>query len=198
MRVISGTAKGKRLKAPPGNDTRPITDMIKEALFNVLGQNVNGSEFLDLFAGSGSVGIEALSRGAGMVVFVDNSPAAIKTIRDNLDNCNFFDRYQIFKNDVIAAAVKLEKGKIFFDFIYIDPPFTQEKIFLKIMKTIDENNILKVNGNLIIRTPRKMELPGSFENIRRIRQNHYGESTLNYYQLYKEVNNNDGNSAYSG
>jgi len=66
------------------------------------------------------------------------------------------------------------------------------------MKTIDENNILKVNGNLIIRTPRKMELPGSFENIRRIRQNHYGESTLNYYQLYKEVNNNDGNSAYSG
>jgi len=80
MRVISGTAKGRRLKAPPGNTTRPITDMIKEALFNVLGQSIQKSEFLDLFAGSGSVGIEALSRGAGRVVFIDNSPAAVKTI----------------------------------------------------------------------------------------------------------------------
>ncbi len=198
MRIISGTAKGRRLKAPPGNTTRPITDMIKEALFNVLGQSIQKSDFLDLFAGSGSVGIEALSRGASRVVFIDNSSAAVKTIRDNLDTCNFSDRYVILKEDVLTAADRFEKRNILFDYIYIDPPFTQGSIFPRIMKAIDEKNILHNKGVLIIRTPRKMEMPEGFVNLKRIRHNHYGESTLHYYQLYKEVNVNDGNSAYSG
>ncbi len=196
MRIISGIAKGRRLKAPPGNDTRPITDMIKEALFNVLGQDVKNAKFLDLFAGSGSVGIEALSRGAAMVIFVDNSQIAIKTIRDNLSNCKIPANFEIYKNDVMLAVEMLKKRQILFDYIYVDPPFTQEKIFVRVMSALDEANILKINGTLIIRTPRKMELKASFKNLTRFRLNNYGESTLNYYQLYKEVNNDDGNSAY--
>lgn len=187
MRVISGTAKGKRLKAPPGNDTRPITDMIKEALFNVLGQNVQGAKFLDLFAGSGSVGIEALSRGAQQVIFVDNSLASVKTIRDNLEHCQFTEDYMIFKNDVIAAAIHLAKKNTLFDYIYIDPPFTQESLFPRIMKVMDEKTILKREGMLIIRTPRKMEMPDDLAKIQRLRYNHYGESTLHYYKLFEEV-----------
>ena len=187
MRVISGTAKGKRLKAPPGNDTRPITDMIKEALFNVLGQWIGDADFLDLFAGSGSVGIEALSRGARRVIFVDNSQAAVKTIRENLVNCGFEHQYELYRYDVIEAITRLRKRDLVFDYIYIDPPFTQEKIFLAVMKALDENNLLQVNGTLIIRTPRKMMLPVNFQNLVSIRHNHYGDSTLNYYQLHKEV-----------
>ena len=87
MRVIACKAKGKRLKAPPGLSTRPVTDMIKEALFNVLGSDIMGSRFLDLFAGSGSVGIEALSRGAAQVVFIDLDARAIRVLKENLDNC---------------------------------------------------------------------------------------------------------------
>ena len=164
MRVISGTAKGRRLKAPPGNTTRPITDMIKEALFNVLGQSIQKSEFLDHFAGSGSVGIEALSRGAGRVVFIDNSPAAVKTIRENLDTCNFPDGYVILKEDVLTAAQSLGKKNTLFDYIYIDPPFTQESIFPRIMKAIDKINILNNKGVLIIRTPRRMEMPECYQS----------------------------------
>lgn len=196
MRIISGIAKGKRLKAPPGNDTRPITDMIKEALFNVLGQDVKNAKFLDLFAGSGSVGIEALSRGAAMAIFIDNNQIAIKTIRDNLSNSNLPANFEIYKNDVMVAVEMLKKRQILFDYIYVDPPFTQEKIFVRVMSALDEANILNINGTLIIRTPRKMDLKASFKNLTRFRLNNYGESTLNYYQLYKEVNNDDGNAAY--
>lgn len=197
MRVISGRAKGKRLKAPPGMDTRPITDMIKEALFNVLGANVVNVKFLDLFAGSGSVGIEALSRDAQMVVFVDYSQDAIKIIKDNLDHCGLLDGYEIYKNDVVAAVKRLKKRQLLFDFIYVDPPFTQKDIFPKIMTVLDEAQILTPDGTLIIRTPKKLHLQEKFNNITRFRVSNYGESTLNYYQIIKEVNNNNGNSAYS-
>ena len=183
MRIISGIAKGKRLKAPPGKDTRPITDMIKEALFNVLGQDVKNAKFLDLFAGSGSVGIEALSRGVAMVIFIDNNQVAIKTIRENLSNCKMPANFEIYKNDVMLAVEMLKKRQILFDYIYVDPPFTQEKIFLRVMSALDEANILNINGTLIIRTPRKMDLKASFNNLIRFRLNNYGESTLNYYQL---------------
>ena len=196
MRVISGRAKGKRLKAPSGMDTRPITDMIKEALFNVLGANVVNAKFLDLFAGSGSVGIEALSRDAQTVVFVDYSQDAIKTIKDNLNHCSLLYGYEIYKNDVVAAVKRLKKRQLLFDFIYVDPPFTQENIFPKIMTVLDEAHILEPDGTLIIRTPKKMHLQEKFNKITRFRVSNYGESTLNYYQIIKEVNNNNGNSAY--
>ena len=106
MRVISGSAKGRKLKAPPGLNTRPITDMIKGALFNVWGTRVAGCTLLDLFAGSGSVGIEALSRGAQKVVFVDNSRAAVQVIKENLSNCRFDQTLTIYPNDV-SSILKL-------------------------------------------------------------------------------------------
>lgn len=197
MRVISGKAKGKKLKAPPGINTRPITDMIKEALFNILGTDVVNADFLDLFAGSGSVGIEALSRDARRVVFVDNSQEAIRTIKENLRNCNFPHDFEIHKNDVFAAIKHLRKRPLLFDFIYIDPPFTQADIFNKVVGYLDQAAILKSSGCLIIRTPKRMELQDRFNNLGRFRMNNYGESTLNLYQIIKGVNNN-GNSAYSG
>ncbi len=187
MRVISGTAKGKRLKAPPGMTTRPVTDMVKEALFNVLGFAVGGSRFLDLFAGSGSIGIEALSRGAAMVVFIDRDARATGVIKTNLESCGF-DRklYEIHRNDVFKAVDILQKRGVEFDFIYIDPPFTDEDIFGRIMHRMDETGIIDYQGKIIIRTRRKMILPEDLKNLKKFRANDYGESTLHYYNINEE------------
>jgi len=120
MRVISGTARGHRLQAVPGDTTRPITDRVKEALFNILAGAVEGSRVLDLFAGTGAVGIEALSRGAAHAVFVDRSPAALRTIRMNLEHTRLADRATV----VHADAFKFLGGPIEqpFDLIYVAPP----------------------------------------------------------------------------
>jgi len=186
MRVISGKAKGKRLKAPPGMNTRPITDMIKEALFNVIGTDINGAFFLDLFAGSGSVGIEALSRNAARVIFIDNSMQAIKTIKYNLHNCGFNKGYEVYRNDVLKALEILKKRELKFEYIYIAPPFSNDTIFIKVLQVLDKADIIKETGVLIIRTQRNKVLPGKLSRLIEYRVNDYGESTLHYYRLQEE------------
>lgn len=195
MRVISGIAKGKKLKAPVGLNTRPITDMIKGALFNVWSARISCSKLLDLFAGSGSVGIEALSRGAQKVVFVDNSSEAIKVIKENLSNCKFEKSFQIYRNDVFKVLVLLERNEDKFDLIYIDPPFTNETIFYKVMEAMNKADILEPDGILVIRTPRKKELP-AFNRLQEYRISNYGESSLHYYCRYEEDPGHDGNFSH--
>jgi len=187
VRVISGTARGKRLKAPRGMDTRPITDMIKEALFNVIGDKIVAAGLLDLFAGSGSVGIEALSRGARMVIFIDNNINSVQTIRENLSNCGFKENYELYRNDVFRAIAILEQRQIKFDYIYADPPFTVQSIFSPFLKAIDQSHLLASEGVLIIRSPRKMSLTVKLSRLEEYRLDNYGESTLHYYRLNKEV-----------
>jgi 16S rRNA (guanine966-N2)-methyltransferase len=120
MRVISGTAKGHRLRSVPGDSTRPITDRAKESLFNILGDFVAGARVLDLFAGTGAVGIEALSRGAAQAVFIDKSPAALQVIRANLEHTRLAERAIVLRAD----AFKYLAGPIVapFDLIYVAPP----------------------------------------------------------------------------
>jgi 16S rRNA (guanine966-N2)-methyltransferase len=192
LRVISGSAKGKKLKAPRGLNTRPITDMIKGALFNVWGARVAGSRLLDLFAGSGSVGIEALSRGAQNVVFVDNSNEAIKTIKENLHNCRFDKMYTICRQDVLQVLGLLNRQGERFDLVYIDPPFTNEKIFAEVMEALDGVDILAQDGIVVLRTPRKREMP-DYKKMYRYKQSSYGESSLHYYCRYEEDPKHDGN-----
>jgi 16S rRNA (guanine966-N2)-methyltransferase len=192
MRVIAGKARGKRLKAPPGDSTRPVTDMIKEALFNVWGERVRDAVFLDLFAGSGSMGIEALSRGARHVVFVDNSPAAIAAIKENLRNCDFDQGHDVYRNDVIRAVSILESHEKKFDIIYVDPPFTNQAIFDRVLNVLDQAEILDQDGVMVIRTYKKKNLPMSLNHLHKFRQNDYGESVLHYYRSNEEVNPNDG------
>lgn len=192
MRVIAGLAKGKRLKAPAGLNTRPVTDMIKEALFNVLGDSVKGSLFLDLFAGSGSVGIEALSRGAKQVVFIDNSVPAVKTIKENICNCGFKEGFSIYRNDVFKALSILFQQGYKFDIIYIDPPFTVDEIFDRIICHLDETPMLTQYGKIILRTRRKKQINVRLHALEEYRTNNYGESALHYYRMNKEVKLNDG------
>lgn len=186
MRVISGKAKGKKLLAPRGKNTRPITDMIKEALFNILGAGIADSAFLDLFAGSGSVGIEALSRGAQKVVFADSNLEAIQTINNNLENCGLRNNSEVYRQDVFRLIEILEKKHIRFDYIYVDPPFDQEHIFDKIMMRLGTGQVLNPEGIIIIRTSRKKTMNNNYKVLSRFRMNQYGESVLHYYCLDKE------------
>lgn len=197
MRIISGSAKGRRLKAPPGLNTRPITDMIKEALFNVWGTRLYEAKMLDLFAGSGSVGIEALSRGAEYVVFVDNSNSAVKVIRENLNHCNFESGFDIYRGDVFQVLKRIAHRSTKFDLIYIDPPFTQDSLFKTVMELLSQLDILESAGIIVIRTPRKKDMP-SFEPLYKYRHDNYGESSLYYYRRYEEEPKDDGNISYSG
>lgn len=125
LRIIGGKARGRRLQMVPGDTTRPITDRTKESLFNIIGSDIIGSNFLDLFGGTGSVGIEALSRGASFVRFIEKAPVAAKTIRTNLEITGFRQPTEIQKSDIIVsdAFVFLEgQPDRSFDYIYIAPP----------------------------------------------------------------------------
>ncbi len=124
MRVIAGSARRLNLKTVPGMDTRPTTDRIKETLFNMLQDEVPGSRFLDLFAGSGAIGIEALSRGASEAVFVERDRRACQCIRDNLQFTRLADRGRLIAADVFSAVDRLDgQGK--FDLIFMDPPYNK-------------------------------------------------------------------------
>ena len=123
MRVIAGSARRLLLKAPEGMDTRPTTDRIKETLFNMIQDELYHCRFLDLFSGSGGIGIEALSRGGELAVFVENSPKAVEVIRSNLKTTHLEDRAMVMNCDVQTALNRLEERGMSFDFIFMDPPY---------------------------------------------------------------------------
>ena len=126
MRVIAGSARHLILKTVEGMDTRPTTDRIKETLFNMLQYQLAGCSFLDLFAGSGAIGIEALSRGASMAVFVEDAPRALACIRENLETTHLKDRALVLAMDVMGALKRLAADGKAFDLIFMDPPYDQQ------------------------------------------------------------------------
>ena len=123
MRVIAGSARRLLLKTPEGMETRPTTDRIKETLFNMIQDDLYHCQFLDLFSGSGAIGIEALSRGARQAVFVENHPDAVETIRSNLNTTRLEEQAIVMNCDVMTALKRLEERGLSFDFIFMDPPY---------------------------------------------------------------------------
>jgi len=146
MRVISGTARGRKLKEPSGFDIRPTSDMVKESVFNIIQFDIEGRRVLDLFAGTGQLGIEAQSRGAKSVVFVDSKPDAVKLIRGNLLRCGFSDEAQIYTGDAIKFLEGPASGK--FNIIFIDPPYDSSLASETIQKIIKFDK-LDTNGIII-------------------------------------------------
>ena len=122
MRVITGTARGRRLKELQGMETRPTTDKVKESLFSIIQFDIEGRRVLDLFAGTGQLGIEALSRGAAEAVFVDRRPDAVRLVQENLALCAFTDRARVKSGDALAYLKSGEK----FDLIFLDPPYAAD------------------------------------------------------------------------
>ncbi len=151
MRVIAGKARRLLLKTTPGLDTRPTIDRIKETLFNIINPYIPGSNFLDLYSGSGSIGIEALSRGAKFCVFVDNSSKAINCIKDNLNFTKLVDDALVIQKNAISAINELSICKNIFDIVYIDPPYEAglEEDTLKALansKIINEDTLIIVEA----------------------------------------------------
>ena len=147
MRVISGSARHLKLKTLEGLDTRPTTDRIKETLYNMIQNNIYNCNFLDLFSGSGAIGIEALSRGANQAVFVENNPKAVQIIKENLEFTKLSDGASIIKNDAVRSIKELEDKNIVFDVVFMDPPYNK---YLE--KTVLEQlaNSSIINGNSLI------------------------------------------------
>ena len=148
MRVISGTAKRLQLKTVEDMDTRPTTDRIKETLFNMISEYLADSNFLDLFSGSGAIGIEALSRGVAHASFVEQSKKAMACIRENLAYTKLADRADVYETDVIHALSRMEGRKIF-DYIFMDPPYNQllEK---KVLEYLSTSKLLSNDGLIIV------------------------------------------------
>ena len=151
MRVISGSARGKKLVSLEGMNTRPTLDRVKEALFNIIQFDIIDKNVLDLFAGSGAIGIEALSRGAKSCTFCDNSADAIKVIKTNIKNTRNEEKSIILNKDYIIALEKLAKENAKFDIIYLDPPYKTEFACIAINKILDLN-LLSKDGIIIIET----------------------------------------------
>ena len=148
MRVIAGSARRTQLKTVEGMDTRPTTDRIKETLFNMIAPYLYDCNFLDLFAGSGAIGIEALSRGAGEAVFVENNQKAMACVKENLRKTHLESKAMTMSMDVMTALYKLE-GEKQFDFIFMDPPYNQE-LEKKVLEYLADSQLLSDEGVIIV------------------------------------------------
>lgn len=181
MRVITGSARGRKLKAPKGMTTRPTTDRVKEALFNVLGTRVEDAKVLDLFAGSGGIGIEALSRGALSVIFIEENAKVIEVINDNLLMTGLNSGATVYRNNVYRALEKLQ-GKHKFDIIFIDPPY-QQGYEVQCLKRIHSYKLLGDDGLVVVESSKRDELPDQVGDLSMIRSQHYGDTKLTYYSI---------------
>ena len=157
MRIIAGTARSMPLKTIEGKDTRPTTDRIKETLFNILQMDVPGAVFLDLFAGSGGIGIEALSRGAKEAVFVENGKEAVSCIKQNLKATGFLDQSQVMAMDVMQALRRLETLNRPFDIIFMDPPY-RKGFEEKIIPYLLESSLVREGTQIIVETAKDTDI----------------------------------------
>lgn len=151
MRVIAGEKRHLLLKTVDDMSIRPTTDKIKETLFNILQFDLAGINFLDLFAGSGSIGIEALSRGAKFATFVDNNDKAVKVIKENLEHTGLTDRANVVRGDASLSLENLSRNNITYDIVFMDPPY-DKGLYIPVMERLSKSNLINENTKMIIET----------------------------------------------
>ncbi|WP_238655155.1 16S rRNA (guanine(966)-N(2))-methyltransferase RsmD [Paenibacillus piscarius] len=181
MRVVSGSAKGRPLKSVPGNGTRPTTDKVKEALFSMIGPYFDGGTALDLFAGTGGLGIEALSRGMEAAVFVDMEQKAIDTVRANLKAARLEAQAEVYRNDAGRALGALEKRGRAFDLVFLDPPYRM-KHGHELMAALAARQLLKPEAIVVMEHESGYAYPEDIPGFSRMKQSVYGEVTISIYQ----------------
>lgn len=188
MRIITGSAKGIRLNAPRGLETRPTTDRVKESVFNILGDIVVDAQILDIFAGTGNLGLEALSRGATAAVFIDSSIESIKIIKDNAQRTKLIEQTEIYRNDVIRALDRFVETSRSFDLIFCDPPYNKGLVEI-VLEKIENNSILKPKGILVIEHSKHEKITDQWSNLQLRRVEQYGETLISFllYNTKQEV-----------
>lgn len=184
LRVIAGSARGRRLKSVPGDTTRPVMDRVKEALFNILAGDVLDSHWWDLFGGTGAIGIEALSRGAAFVRFTDLNRAPIETIRENVEHCGFVKQAEVRKGDAFSMLSAQPDRK--FEFIYIAPPQYHE-MWSRALKLVDENiGWLSEMGTVIAQIDPLEYREMALKNLEETEQRKYGSTLLLFYDQIQQ------------
>jgi 16S rRNA (guanine(966)-N(2))-methyltransferase RsmD len=185
MRVITGLYKGRRLKTLEGMRVRPTSDRLRETLFNVLAPRIEGARFADLCAGSGAVGIEALSRGADQVFFVESSRKAAAVISENLRHCGVKEGARVVNRDVLTALKYFAQHEMQFDICYFDPPYDSE-IYSPVLWLLAKSNLLAADGRVIVEHRRQLPLAPNYDDLRPYREIIQGESCLTFYEKMKD------------
>ena len=187
MRVISGTRRGKKLFSTKDKNTRPTEDRVKEAIFNTLSEIEKDSYVLDLFSGTGGIGIEFLSRGAKLVVFSDLSKNNINCIRDNLEFTGFKDKGKIYTGDYIKNLYRIKNDlDIKFDYIYIDPPYDKKIVYYKSLEIIKKLKLSNTNGVIIIEANSQLDLA----DYKIIKEKKYGNKIIYFLNLGESYESN--------
>jgi 16S rRNA (guanine966-N2)-methyltransferase len=181
MRVIAGEAKGRRLKGPRGTETRPTSDKVKEALLSILGDRIKDARMLDLFAGSGGIGIEALSRGADHVDFVEVDEAIAGTLEENLTACGFSDRASVYRMDAFRFIKQIHRP---YDLVFADPPYHTWHL-KKLLPVIGQGAMISSDGLVVVEHFRKITLPKQIGNLEAVRSYDYGDTILTLYRREK-------------
>ena len=191
MRVIAGQAKGTKLTSIKGSQVRPTLDQVRETLFNILGHDLSGEYFLDWFGGSGAVGIEALSRGAEKVVWVENNRQSQDLIYANLKKCSFenndesvlsYFAWELLKMDALQALPILEEKSLKFDVIYIDPPFA-DNLYEKYLIGLSQSQLLKKESLMVVEHHNKNILQDIYGRLFRSDQRQSGDTSMSFYGL---------------
>lgn len=187
MRVISGIRKGHNLKSPKGKNIRPTEDKIKESLFNIICPIIDDAIVLDLFSGTGQIGIEFLSRGANKAFFVDKSNISISIIKENLLHTKLLDKSIIHNKDARVALKLFTEENLEFDYIYIDPPYKEYELVTQTLEIIVCNNLLKSTGLIIIEHDNDLILDDRIKTLIKIDIRKYKNKSLTFYRIGDKI-----------
>jgi 16S rRNA (guanine966-N2)-methyltransferase len=182
MRVIAGLFKGRRLKTLEGLAVRPTSDRLRETLFNILAPRIEDASFLDICAGSGAVGIEALSRGARHVTFIESSRRAAAIIEANLSHCRIEDRVSVVNRDVLTALKYFAGRDRKFDLCYFDPPYAAD-LYSPVMWLLSRHNLIETGGIVAVEHGKRLEMNQPFGRLAPFREIRQGETQVMMYEM---------------
>ena len=180
MKIISGTLKGRKINGYNIEGTRPTMDRVKESLFGMIQDNIKDSIVLDLFAGSGNLGIEAISNGAKLAYFIDNNPEVIKVLNQNISSLDIKSKSRVVLSDWKKALNNFSKENKKFDLIFIDPPYAYD-VYEKILDKVNTLNLLTEEG-LLIMEHHNLKLPQEYDKLTLYKERNYGNKQINIYK----------------
>ncbi len=183
MRVIAGKFRSRRLKGPGTLRIRPTSDRLRETLFNILGPAVEESLFVDLYAGTGAIGIEAASRGAREVILVESNAKAAKLVRENLAALGIQSGVELIGADALKGLEKLAARRLMADFIFLDPPYEKTEEHVRVLEFLDASHVVAPQGIVIVEHRSGMEVPERLDRLECTRQVEQGDATLSFYRL---------------
>lgn len=198
MRIISGQNRGQRIQTLKGTQLRPTSDQMRETLFDVLGPRVQGSIFLDAYAGSGAVGLEALSRGAKEVVFVEYHRAATDLIRRNLAALKMEDGFYLMSTRVLTALERLDEEGSIFDFVFLDPPYSETREYHQVLRQLGRSRLLTDASFVIAEHSRHYFLEEKYNRLKRTRSIRHGDAELTFYRLDQAAIEADDETDHDG